>query len=473
MVERMKVDLCVIGAGSGGLTVAAGASLMGARVALIERGKMGGDCLNYGCIPSKSLLAAARSAEAVRQSARFGVVASLPEIDFAAVHDHVHQVIAAIAPHDSVARFKGLGVHVVEAEARFTGATEVSAGGQLIAARRVVVATGSSPAVPPLPGLGEAPYLTNETIFDLRERPQHLIVIGGGPIGIELAQAFRRLGARVTVIEMLEVLGRDDPELARVVTTRLRREGVAIHERTEVVSVERTAAGIAVSTAGGTEARFEGSHLLVAVGRKANVETLDLERAGIRRSARGIEVNRRLRTSNRKVYAVGDVAGGHQFTHLASHHAEVVLKNVLFRLPAKVDQRALPWVTFTDPELAHVGLNESQARARHGDIRILRWPFAENDRAQAERQTDGLVKVITRRRGRVLGASIVGAHAGELIQSWVLALAKGMKAGDVAGFISPYPTFGEANKRAASSYFTPLLFSPRTQAIVRLLGRLG
>ena len=473
MVERMKVDLCVIGAGSGGLTVAAGASLMGARVALIERGKMGGDCLNYGCVPSKSLLAAARSAEAVRQSERFGVAAPLPEIDFAAVHDHVHQVIAAIAPHDSVARFRGLGVDVVEAEARFTGATEVSAGGALIAARRVVVATGSSPALPPLPGLGEAPYLTNETIFELRERPQHLIVIGGGPIGIELAQAFRRLGARVTVIEMLEVLGRDDPELARVVTTRLRREGVAIHERTEVVSVERTAAGIAVSTAGGAEARFEGSHLLVAVGRKANVEALDLERAGIRHSARGIEVDRRLRTSNRKVYAVGDVAGGHQFTHLASHHAEVVLKNVLFRLPAKVDQRALPWVTFTDPELAHVGLNESQARARHGDIRILRWPFAENDRAQAERQTDGLVKVITSRRGRVLGASIVGAHAGELIQPWVLALAKGMKAGDVAGVISPYPTFGEVNKRAASSYFTPMLFSPRTQAIVRLLGRLG
>ena len=230
MGERLKVDLCVIGAGSGGLTTAAGASLMGARVALIERDKMGGDCLNHGCVPSKSLLAAAGAAEAVRRSGRFGIAAAPPEIDYAAVHRHVHQVIADIAPHDSVARFRGLGVHVVEAEGRFIGPTRVSAGGLTIDARRVVLATGSAPAVPPLPGLDQVPYLTNETVFELTERPQHLIVLGGGPIGMELAQAFRRLGARVTVIEMVEVLGRDDPELARIVATALRREGVDIRE---------------------------------------------------------------------------------------------------------------------------------------------------------------------------------------------------------------------------------------------------
>ena len=474
MIERLNVDICVIGAGSGGLSVAAGASMLGVPVALIERDKMGGDCLNYGCVPSKSLLAAAKAAQAIRRSARFGVGAGSPEIDFAAVHAHVHSVIAAIARNDSVARFTGLGVHVIKAQARFTGPTEVLAGDVAITARRLVVATGSSPMTPPVPGLDQVPYLTNETIFDLTEGPEHLIVIGGGPIGLELAQAYRRLGVRVTVVEMLEVLAKDDPELARILAARLEREGVTILERTKVARVERTAAGLALETEGEGEARrIEGSHLLVAAGRKANVEGLQLKAAGIRYSASGIEVDQRLRTSNRKVFAIGDVAGGLQFTHVANYHAGIVLRNALFRIPAKVDERAVPWVTFTDPELAHVGLNEAQARARHGAIRLLRWPLAENDRAQAERQTEGLVKVVTSRRGRILGASILGAHAGELIQPWVLAIAKGIKIGPMANLIAPYPTLGEANKRAAGSYFTPWLFSPGARRIVRTLRWLG
>ena len=474
MVERLKVDLCIIGAGSAGLALAAGAGMLGVPVALIERGKMGGDCLNYGCVPSKALLAAAKTAETVRGSARFGVGASPPEIDFAAVHAHVHSVIAAIAPNDSEARFTALGARVIKADAHFTGPTEVLADDVAILARRVVVATGSSPMAPPLPGLGEVPYLTNETIFDLSEAPKHLIVIGGGPIGLELAQAHRRLGARVTVVEMFDLLGKDDPELARILGARLEGEGVSILERTKVARVERTASGVAVEVEGpGGSRRIEGTHLLVAVGRKVNVEGLGLEAAGVRYSASGIEVDRRLRTSNRKVFAIGDVVGGDQFTHVANYHAGIVLRNALFRIPAKLDERAVPWVTFTEPELAHVGLAEAQARARHDAIRVLRWPFAENDRAQAERRVDGLVKIVTDRRGGILGASILGAHAGELIQPWVLAIAKGIKVGAMANLIAPYPTFGEASKRAAGSYFTPWLFGPRSRRIVRMLRRLG
>jgi pyruvate/2-oxoglutarate dehydrogenase complex dihydrolipoamide dehydrogenase (E3) component len=474
MVERLNVDICVIGAGSGGLSVAAGAAMLGVPVALIERGRMGGDCLNYGCVPSKALIAAAKSAETARRSARFGLSMPEPEVDWARVSGHVHGVIADIAPHDSAARFRGLGVHVIAAEARFTGPTQVTAGEITINARRVVVATGSSPLVPPVPGLAEVPYLTNETIFELEQRPEHLIVMGGGPIGLELAQAHRRLGARVTVIEMFQALGRDDPELARIVVTRLRREGIEVLEETQITGVERTASGIAVDAEGGAGTRrIEGSHLLVAAGRRANTEGLDLEVAGIRVTPQGIDVDNRLRTSNRKVYAVGDVAGGLQFTHVAGHHAGIVVRNALFRLPAKYDANRIPRVTYTDPEFAHVGLGEAEARAARGEIRVLRWPFAENDRARAERDVDGLVKVVTDRRGRILGASIVGSHAGEIIQPWVLALTKGMKVGDVTGLVAPYPTYGEANVRAASSYFAPTLFSPRTRRIVRLLTRLG
>lgn len=474
MVERLKVDICVIGAGSGGLSVAAGAAMLGVPVALIERGKMGGDCLNYGCVPSKALLAAAKAAETVRRGARFGLVPHEPEIDWERVRGHVHGVIDDIAPHDSVARFEGLGVHVIAAQARFTGPTQVSAGDVTIDARRVVIAAGSSPLVPPVPGLAEVPYLTNETIFDLDRRPEHLIVMGGGPIGLELAQAHRRLGAKVTVVEMFEVLGRDDRELARVVATRLRREGVEILEETQISAVERTASGVAVSAEGvGGEHRIEGSHLLVAAGRRPNVDGLDLDVAGIRHTPQGIDVDARLRTSNRKVYAIGDIAGGLQFTHVAGHHASIVVRNALFRLPAKYDATKVPRVTYTDPELAQVGLDEREARAAHGDIRVLRWSLAENDRARTEREEDGLVKAVTDRRGRILGASIVGPHAGETIQPWVLAIGKGMKIGAMQGLIAPYPTFGEASVRAAAGYFAPSIFGPRARRLVRLLTRLG
>ena len=412
MADTTKTDICVIGAGSGGLSVAAAAAQMGAKVVLIERHKMGGDCLNTGCIPSKSLIAAAHAADQMRRGGRFGVNGHEPDIDFLKVHDHVHGVIAAIAPHDSVERFEGLGVDVIQGAARFTGPREVEADGRRIRARRFVIATGSSPAPPPIPGLDQVPYLTNETVFDLDQRPDHLIVIGGGPIGIELAQAHCRLGARVTVLEGLSILGKDDPEAVDMVRRRVIDDGIDLREGAMIKKVARHGNGIALTIDNdGADERVTGSHLLVAAGRRPNVGGLNLDAAGISYSPKGIDVDNRLRTTNKKVFAIGDVAGAYQFTHMAAYHAGIVIRNALFHLPAKVNDAAVPWVTYTDPELAHVGLDEHEARVRFGDdIRVLNWSFAENDRAQAERETDGLIKIVVGRKGRILGATIVSVR---------------------------------------------------------------
>ena len=476
MGDILNVDICVIGGGSGGLAVAAGAVQMGASTVLFERGKMGGDCLNYGCVPSKALIAAGRAAAQFDHARVMGVNGARPEVAFRAVHDHVHGVIGAIAPHDSVERFEELGVKVLTQSARFTGPREVEAeDGTRVRARRFVVATGSSPAAPPIPGLDAVPYKTNETIFDNTERPAHLIIIGGGPIGIEMAQAHRRLGAEVTVLEMFAVLGRDDRDLAAVVKARLANEGVALHEGIGVKRVAAAGNGVTVVIErDGVETPVTGTQLLVAAGRAANVDGLNLEAAGVAYDKKGIRVDARLRSTNKRIFAVGDVAGGYQFTHVAAYHAGIVIRNALFRLPAKVDYRAVPWVTYTDPELANVGLSEAAARDAHGDdVRVLRWPFTENDRAQAERATEGLVKAVTTRRGRILGAGIVGSHAGELLHPWVLAISQRLKIGAMASMIAPYPTMGEANKRAAGTFYTPSLFSDRTRRVVRLLSRLG
>ncbi len=473
MTDTINTDICVIGGGSGGLVVAAGASQMGADTVLVEKAKLGGDCLNYGCVPSKALIAAGRAAAGARQAGVFGVDAD-PAIDFARVNDHVHGVIAGIEPHDSPARFRGLGVDVIEAAGEFTSPGELTAGGRRIKARRFVIATGSKAMVPPIPGLDGVPYLTNETIFDNRVRPDHLIIIGGGPIGMELAQAHRNLGSRVTVIEMFNVLGADDPELAAVVAQCARRDGIDIFENAKVVGVAAADAGCAVTIENSAgEHRIDGSHLLIAAGRRPTVEGLGLEAACVRHNGKGIEVDARLRTSNRKIFAIGDVTGGLQFTHVAGYEAGIVLRNALFRLPAKASYDAVPWVTYTSPELGQVGLTEAGARAQHGEIRILRWPFAENDRARAGHETDGLIKVVTTKRGRVLGAGIVGPNAGDLLQPWVLAVQKKMKIGAMAGFVAPYPTLGEVSKRAAGSFYTRSLFSERTRRVVRFLAKFG
>ena len=464
----------MIGAGAAGLTVAAVAAQLGARTVLIERGEMGGECLNTGCVPSKALLAAAKAAQTARASQRFGIAAAEPTIDFAAVHRHVHGVIATIAPHDSVQRFESFGVEVIRAEARFIAPRQLAAGNRTIGARRIVIATGSEPAVPPIPGIESVPYFTNETIFSNDSPPKHLLIVGAGAVGIELAQAYRRLGAAVTVIEAAKPMPRDDAELVGTLLQCLAAEGVAIHQQTQIKRVEPNGAGIALTVEqGGRESRIDGSHLLVATGRKPRTGDLDLDRAGIRYGGAGIEVDRRLRTSARGVYAIGDVIAGPRFTHAASYQAGIVIRNALFHLPAKADYSALPWVTYTDPELAQIGLTEGEARARHGqDVAVSRFDFAENDRAQAERETVGAAKIVSRRNGRILGASILGAHAGELAHMWVLAIQQGLKLRDIAGIIAPYPTFGEVSKMAAAEFYKPKLFGRWTRAAVRLLSRL-
>ena len=474
MSREQRFDLCVIGAGSGGLTVAAGAAQMGASVVLVERGRMGGDCLNFGCVPSKALLAAGHAADDVRRSVRFGVHAGPPAIDGAGVHRHVHGVIAAIAPHDSVERFERLGVTVIAAHARFLSPETLEAGGRCIRARRFVVATGSSPRVPGIPGLTEVPFLTNETVFDLRDIPRSLLVLGGGPVGAELAQAYRQLGAEVAIIEQGRILAREDAELAAVVRARLLEQGLALHERATVIAVRPETGEIALSVAGEGGAReLRGSHLLVAAGRTPCVDGLDLDRAGVAFTEAGITVDGRLRTSNRRIFAIGDVIGGPQFTHLAGFHGQIVLRNALFRLPARADHAVIPRVTYTEPELAQVGGTETEATMAGVDVRVLRAPFQENDRARAALATSGLVKVIVDRRGRILGAGIVGPAAGDLVQTWVLAMSRRLRIGAVATMIAPYPTLGEANKGAAGQFFAPKLFNKRIRFLVRLLARFG
>lgn len=453
-MTTIKTDICVIGAGSGGLSVAAGAVQMGARVVLVEAGEMGGDCLNSGCVPSKALLHAACAGMGWQDA-----------------HEHVRATIAAIAPHDSVERFEGLGVTVLKGFARFTGAREVTVGDTTIHARRFVIATGSRPRVPDIPGLSEAPFLTNETIFSLDEKPAKLLILGAGAIGLEMAEAHRRLGCAVTVLEADKALGREDPEAAALVLDAIRARGVQIEEQTTVVRVRASADGIALTTGDGRE--ITGSHLLVATGRKPTVDGLGLEAAGVATGPGGIVVDDRLRTSNRRILAIGDVTGGAQFTHVAGYEAGVIIRSMLFGLPAKARRNHIPRALYTTPELAQVGLTEDEARARFGPrLEVLRADFSGNDRAVAMADTTGFLKVMAV-KGRPVGATVVSTDAGEQIATWSLALSAGLKLSALAGPVLPYPTRSEISKRAAGTYFTPRLFdNDNVKRVVRLVQRL-
>lgn len=464
-MEILKVDICIIGAGSGGLSVAAGTAQLGAKVALIESGKMGGDCLNYGCIPSKALLSAAKRANVFRSSEAFGIDKAEPQINFEEVHHHIHEVIANLSPQDSVERFEKLGVQVIQAKAYFLSPTLLQAGNFQIQAKYFVIATGSSPAIPSLPGIDSIPYLTNETIFNLKEKPEHLIVLGGGPIGCELAQAYQLLGVRTTILEAFTLLPKEDDDVVNILRHRLKADGIEILEGAKVLSVSHGATGLSVNVSyEGKEVLLQGSHLLIATGRKPNLNDLGLKEAKVEYNQRTIEVDSYLRSSNKKIYAIGDVIGPYQFTHMAAYHAQIVIKNCLFHFPSKVRYRATPWVTFTDPEVAHVGISSKDSPL---NSKTLVWPYKDCDRAQTERETEGFIKVSTTQKGQILGVSIIGAHAGELILPWCLAIEQKLKIRSLADLIVPYPTLSEINKKVAGSFYTPLLFSPFTRKLVK------
>lgn len=461
-------DICVIGAGSAGLTVAAAASSFGHEVVLVERGKMGGDCLNYGCVPSKALIAAARHAHAARDGLRFGIHAE-PRVDFAAVHEHVRSVIAGIAPHDSVARFESLGVRVLKEHARFVDADTVEAGTARIQARRFVIATGSSPLVPPIDGLAECDPLTNETLFDLERLPGRLAVIGGGPIGSEMAQAFQRLGSAVTLIEAETLLPREDADAVAVVREAFLGEGVALHERASVTACRREGETRRLTLDDGRT--IEADAVLAAAGRRANVADLGLEAAGVAYEPSGVTVDRGLRTTNRKVFAIGDASGGLQFTHVAGHQASLAVRAIVFRLPVAYDPDLMPRVTYTAPELAQAGPTAAELEARGESITSEVAPLTGNDRARTELATGGFVKLAIDRRGRLRGATVVAPGAGDVIDTYALALAAKVPLKTLASFTPAYPTFGEAGKRAAVQYFAAKLDSRWLRSLLAVVKR--
>lgn len=471
--EPLPTDICVIGAGSGGIAFATMAAAFGRRVVLVEKHRLGGGGLS-GSIPSKALVAAARRAHAMRTASDFGIASVEPQIDYRAVQSHIRGAVSAAAPNDSVERLTGLGIRVILGAARFLDKRTLLAGDYRVTAQRFVIATGSSPAMPDIAGLDTCAYLTNETIFDIDRKIPHLLVVGGGPIGLELAQSLLRLGSRVTVIEASKALGAVDPELRSLALERLRTEGITILEGATVEQVSGDSVSVELQISeGGQQRTVRGTHLLVAAGRVPNTTGLNLEAAAIKYDQAGIKVNRSLKTSNRKVYAIGDIVGGPQFTHIANYHASIIVRRIVFRLPARLDATNLTWAVFTDPEVAQSGLTEEQAHAQFGKIQVYRWPYYENDRAQAERATDGMVKVVTDRKGIIRGAGIVGAQAGDLIQMWSLAMAQGLAIKDMAQWMSPYPTLSEINKRAAFGYYATAAAKPLVRKAISWLRKLG
>ncbi|HML27312.1 MAG TPA: FAD-dependent oxidoreductase, partial [Hyphomicrobium sp.] len=416
----------------------------------------------------------ARRAQDMRTVSAFGIRSVEPLIDHAAVNRYVTDVIARLAPNVTVERFGGMGIKVILAPAKFINPTTIAAGEYRISARRFVIATGSSPVIPPIPGLADVPYLTNETIFDNNSLIPHLIVIGAGATGIELAQAHRRLGSRVTVVDTAHALGDEDPELAVVLLAQLVAEGISFRQGARIKRISGTVGQIIVEIDGdGEPERIEGTAILVAAGRKANIADLGLDAAGVKLAGSAIKINNGLRTTNRRVYAIGDAAGGPRYAHVASEQADVVLRRSLFRQPAKSMGRAAPRVVFTEPQLASVGLSEADARKAYGRVNVLRWPYHENDRAQIEHKIEGHVKVVTTKHGRIVGAAIVGAEAGELIQMWSLAISQRLNIKAMTQWISPYPTLSEINKKAAIRYFATLPSNPFLRKVIALLAKLG
>lgn len=449
---KPEFDLCVIGGGSGGLVAAAGGATLGAKVVLVESHALGGDCLYYGCVPSKTLLHSAKVAHTMRTAKDFGIEPYWPKIAIGEVMQRVASVIKTIEPHDSPERFRGMGIEVIFGSGQFTDPHTFTVDGRALTAKNFVLATGSRPALPVIDGLQSVPYLTNQTVFSLHEAVPSLIVLGGGPIGLELAQAFCRLGSDVSVVQRgAQILPKEDADVAAAVMEPLRREGVRFYTDHTPLCVEGMAGAIRlrVKSCDGQEKLLQATHLLIATGRHANVENLGLTAAGVQMENGRLVLNDRLRTTNEHIYACGDITGDYQFTHMAEHEAGVVLRNTLFRWPAKIERRVIPWCTFTDPEVARVGLSEAEARKKKLRHKIYTFPFADIDRAQAEGHTAGFAKLLTRPNGKLLGITLVGPNAGELIHEYVLALANDMKADALSNIIHIYPTLAQINRRVA------------------------
>ena len=476
-MAQPEFDIVVIGGGSGGLVVAAGGAALGAKVALVEKNRLGGDCLWYGCVPSKTLIKSARVAHQVRHADRWGLAPAAPHPDLARVMEHVADVIKGIEPHDSPERFRSLGVEVFFGAGKFVARNAFEVNGKKLTAKTLVIATGSRPAVPRLPGIESTPYLTNETVFDLREPVRSLIVIGAGPIGCEMAQAFRRLGSEVTVIDVApRILPREDADAAAVVFAALSAEGIRHHLGAAILSSEGHKGDIRVRvrTAEGNPTQLVGTHMLLAAGRMPNIEGLGLDTAGVELdNGKFVLGDDGLRTTNPNVYVIGDAAGGLQFTHLAEHHAGILLRHAIFRMRWAKPSPVVPWCTYTDPELARVGLSEADAKHHGIAHRVYRFPFDDIDRARAEGETAGFAKIVTDPRGKLLGATIVGPHAGELIAEYVLAIAKGMNAKELTGVIHAYPTLAQINRRVADQRLKEGLTPSSRMWIQRIFGLRG
>jgi len=455
---RFDHDIVVLGAGSGGLVTSYIGAVVKAKVTLIEKGKMGGDCLNTGCVPSKALIRSGKLMHNINNSQKYGVQSAHGEIDFKKTMQRVHEVIGKIEPHDSVERYTDLGVNVIEGEGRISSPWTVEVNGQTLTTRNIVIATGGSPFVPPIPGLDKIDYLTSENLWELEVQPKRLVVLGGGPIGSELTQAFHRLGSEVTQVEMApRIMGREDPDVADMVQQKFEAEGINVMVDTKAIAVEvENGQKTLVCERGGETLRVEFDEIMVAVGRKANTTGFGLEELNVTLTDRGtVAVNEYLQTDFPNIYAVGDVAGPYQFTHVAAHQAWYAAVNSLFGMFKKfrADYRVIPWATFTDPEVARVGLNETDAKANNTPYELTTYGIDDLDRAIADSSDYGVVKVLTvPGKDKILGVTIVGEHAGDLIAEYVLAMKHGLGLNKILGTIHIYPTLSESNKYAAGEW---------------------